>query len=160
MADEKGPVVVVSSADELGKLVGAAKPTAEHEDRRVRSQHELTLGDRVLRYTATAGTTRVQLDEKPAVDLFHVSYVLDDGGPDRPVTFAFNGGPGSSSVWLHLGILGPNRVRVDVDRPAALPGRLEPNPHTLLAHSDLVFIDPASTGHSRPSEGKGREYHG
>jgi carboxypeptidase C (cathepsin A) len=86
--------------------------------------------------------------------------VLDHTGPERPVTFAFNGGPGSSSVWLHMGLLGPNRVRVDVDRPADVPGSIEANPHTLLTTSDVVFIDPTSTGHSRPVEGKGSEYHG
>jgi carboxypeptidase C (cathepsin A) len=155
------PVVVVSTAGDLARLTGKAPPKPpEHEDRRVVTQHTLTVGDRTLAYTATTGTMRVQLDDKPAVDLFFVAYTLDGAGTERPVTFAFNGGPGSSSVWLHLGLFGPHRVRVDVDRPAAVPGHLEPNPHTLLTQTDLVFIDPTSTGHSRPVEGKGREYHG
>lgn len=155
------PVVVVSTAAELAKLTGASAPKPEpHEDPRTVTQHTLTVNGEVLRYTATAGTTRVQLDDKSPVDLFFVAYTLDGAGVDRPVTFAFNGGPGSSSVWLHLGIFGPNRVIVDVDKPAPLPGRLHENPHTLLTQTDLVFIDPASTGHSRPVEGKGREYHG
>lgn len=163
MSEKKpeSPVVVVSNAKDLAKLVGAPTPKPEkHEDKRVTTHHTLALEGRELAYTATAGTTRIQLDDKPSVDLFHVAYVVDDGGPDRPVTFAFNGGPGSSSVWLHVGILGPNRVRVDVDSPPVLPGQLEANPHTLLAHSDLVFIDPTSTGHSRPVDSKGRGYHG
>lgn len=163
MSEKKtdGKVVVVSEASELGKLLGReGQPEEKHEDRRTTTEHTLMLGDRTLHYEATAGTTRIELEDKPPVDLFHVAYVLKDGGPDRPVTFAFNGGPGSSSVWLHVGFLGPNRVRVDVDRPAQVPAHLEPNPHTLLAHSDLVFIDPTSTGHSRPTKGKGRDYHG
>jgi carboxypeptidase C (cathepsin A) len=78
------------------------------------------------------------------------------------VTFAFNGGPGSSSVWLHLGLLGPRRVvSGDVDAVAPPPYRLVDNAETLLTHSDLVFIDPVSTGYSRATRGeKPKEYHG
>ena len=86
--------------------------------------------------------------------MFVTSYVADDADQRRPVTFAFNGGPGSSSVWLHLGLLGPRRVLSgDVDNPAPPPWGLADNPESLLAVSDLVFIDPVSTGYSRPAEG-------
>jgi carboxypeptidase C (cathepsin A) len=88
---------------------------------------------------------------------------VDGADPrNRPLTFAFNGGPGSASVWLHLGLLGPKRVDSgDVGDLRPPPYGLVDNPQTLLAHSDLVFIDPVSTGYSRASEGeKPKDYHG
>ncbi|MEZ4318488.1 MAG: peptidase S10 [Myxococcota bacterium] len=154
-------VVVVSTAAELSKLIpGAATPDAKHEDRAVTTEHVLELDGVRLEYTATAGTFRVKLDEKPPVDLFYVAYVAKGADRTRPVTFAFNGGPGSASVWLHMGFLGPKRVVGDVGSMPAYPAIAEPNPHTLLTTSDVVFIDPTSTGFSRPAEGKGSEYHG
>src|SRR5690606_41677494 len=73
----------------------------------------------------------------------------------RPVIFAFNGGPGSSSTWLHLGLLGPRRVvSGDVGAMEPPPYRLTDNHETLLAHADLVFIDPVATGYSRPVKGE------
>jgi carboxypeptidase C (cathepsin A) len=100
--------------------------------------------------------------------VFVSAYTVDPepGGPGdprrRPVTFAFNGGPGSSSVWLHLGLLGPRRVLMgDAGELRPPPYGLADNPQTLLAHSDLVFIDPVSTGYSRPTKGeKAKEFHG
>ncbi|RIK78763.1 MAG: peptidase S10 [Planctomycetota bacterium] len=80
----------------------------------------------------------------------------------RPVTFCFNGGPGSSSVWLHLGMLGPRRVKLDSDaRTLPPPHELVPNEYSLLDVTDLVFIDPVSTGFSRPAKGEDkRQFHG
>src|SRR4030065_147964 len=73
--------------------------------------------------------------------------------PQRPLTFSFNGGPGSSSVWLHLGALGPKRVKMlpDGGMPSP-PYRLVDNPYTWLAQTNLVFIDPVGTGYSRASQ--------
>ena len=91
------------------------------------------------------------------------AYTLDDADPaDRPVTFAFNGGPGSSSVWLHLGLLGPRRVLMgDAGAVAPPPYRLADNAESLLQVSDLVFLDPVSTGYSRAvTGGKPADYHG
>jgi carboxypeptidase C (cathepsin A) len=91
------------------------------------------------------------------------SYTVDGADPaKRPVTFAFNGGPGSSSVWLHMGLLGPRRVvSGDVGELTPPPYALVDNTETLLAHSDLVFIDPVSTGYSRALKGeKPDDYHG
>ncbi|MBW4719158.1 S10 family peptidase [Saccharothrix obliqua] len=138
----------------------------------VNTQHSITVKRRKLNYTATTG--RVVLRKEVLTDgkfdghvakaeVFLTSYTLDGADPTkRPVTFAFNGGPGSSSVWLHLGLLGPRRVvSGDVGELAPPPYDLVDNPETLLAHSDLVFIDPVSTGFSRAVKGeKPGDFHG
>jgi len=149
------------------------KPDApEPVDDLVSTQHQIGVGKTRLKYTATTG--RVVLREEiiddgrftghlPRAEIFHTSYVLDDTQPaTRPVIFAFNGGPGSSSTWLHLGLLGPRRVVMgDAGHLAAPPGGLTDNLESLLAISDLVFIDPVSTGYSRTSVGhKADDYHG
>lgn len=99
--------------------------------------------------------------------VFHVSYVVPTrpGDAQRPVTFVFNGGPGSSSVWLHLGGLSPYRVSMGVDGldggAENVPFILEENRHTILGSTDLVFLDPVSTGHSRAAEGvDASQFHG
>ncbi len=144
---------------------------APPKDDVVTTHHTIALGRRRLRYTAQTG--RVVLNEESVTDgvstgtraraeMFLTSYVLDGDDHARPVTFAFNGGPGSSSVWLHLGLLGPRKV-VMGDAGALLPPPygLADNAETLLQHSDLVFIDPVSTGFSRAAEGaKAKDYHG
>jgi len=127
-------------------------------------QHALTLDGRVLEYTATASTQllRGPKDEARA-SFFSVAYTLDGVPPEqRPVTFCFNGGPGSSSVWLHLGAFGPKRVAFpDPEHPAPPPYRLEDNDATLLDLTDLVFVDPIGTGLSRHvGETKAEEFHG
>lgn len=137
------------------------------------SSHELTVNGQTLRYTATAGTMVLKEEaeedgkvegEKPKATIFYVAYTLDgvEDQSQRPLTFSFNGGPGSSSVWLHLGVLGPRRVEMDGEMGALPrpPFRLVDNDFTLLAHSDLVFIDPVTTGYSRPVPGEKRdEFH-
>ncbi|NYG07553.1 carboxypeptidase C (cathepsin A) [Phycicoccus badiiscoriae] len=149
-----------------------APTTPAPQDDLVTTRHTLKIGRKTLRYTATAG--RMVLREEVFEDgvfkghnakaeLSVTSYVLDaPAGSRRPVTFAFNGGPGSSSVWLHLGLLGPRRVDSgDVGNPTPPPYGLLDNTETLLAVSDLVFIDPVSTGYSRAVEGgKPKDYHG
>ncbi|MBK0866635.1 MULTISPECIES: S10 family peptidase [unclassified Saccharopolyspora] len=139
-----------------------ANTPAEPVDDLVSTHHTITANGAELPYTATTG--RIVLREevytdgkfeghKPKAEVFLTSYVADSAEP-RPVTFAFNGGPGSASVWLHLGVLGPRRVLSgDAGSPAAPPYGLADNEQTLLAHSDLVFIDPVSTGFSRAVEG-------
>ncbi|WP_405057575.1 peptidase S10 [Kribbella sp. NBC_01505] len=154
------------------KLVPQAKKAAPPVDDLVATRHTLTIGGRELKYTATTG--RIVLREEvltdgkfdghqPKAEVFLTAYTLDDAdAADRPVTFAFNGGPGSSSIWLHLGLLGPRRVvSGDAGALAAPPYELVDNDESLLLHSDLVFIDPVSTGFSRAVEGqKPGEYHG
>ncbi|HEX5428220.1 MAG TPA: peptidase S10 [Pedococcus sp.] len=145
---------------------------APPKDDTVTTRHTLRIGRRTLRYTATAG--RIVLREEVYEDgvfkgnrakaqMSLTSYVVDSpAGTNRPVTFAFNGGPGSSSIWLHLGLFGPRRVDSgDVGNLTPPPYGLLDNAESLLAVSDLVFIDPVSTGWSRAVEGgKPKDYHG
>ena len=155
------PPDAVPPAAEAREGAAAVK---EPVDDLVTTSHVIGSGDSLLRYTATTG--RMVLREEvsaegrftgaqPRASIFSTAYVADDtDSGSRPVTFAFNGGPGSSSVWLHLGLLGPRRVVMgDVGQQAAPPYGLTDNLETLLRVSDLVFIDPVTTGYSRTSEG-------
>lgn len=113
-------------------------------------------GGETLAYSATAGHIQIREDDgEPIGSLFAISYMLDGAvEPNRPVTFCFNGGPGSSSVLINVGGLGPRRVVPNGDRrigPA--PYTVEDNPNTLLKTSDLVFIDALGTGWSVLAEG-------
>ncbi len=135
------------------------------EERQSVTQHSVTLGGREIRYTATAGTVILkEEDGTPKASIFYIAYTLD-GVKDpasRPLTFSFNGGPGSSSVWLHLGVLGPRRVLMD-DEGMELPPpyRLVDNEASILDLTDLVFIDPVSTGYSRAVAGQeAKQFHG
>ncbi len=155
------------NAQERTSTAGPADPI----DELVTTQHRIATGKVDLAYTATAG--RVVLREevmtdgtfaghRPKVEMFVVAYTLDGADPaTRPITFVFNGGPGSSSVWLHLGLFGPRRVvSGDVDSVPPPPYRLVDNAETFLEHTDLVFIDPVSTGFTRPVPGeKPARYH-
>ena len=126
--------------------------------------HEISIAGKPLRYTATAGYLPMKDEEgKLKANIFFTAYTKDGADPGRrPITFAFNGGPGSSSVWLHLGALGPRRVvMADEGWALAPPYRLADNPDTWLAFTDLVFIDPVTTGFSRPAPGeKPEQFHG
>jgi carboxypeptidase C (cathepsin A) len=115
------------------------------------TQHHLSAGGKSFDYTATAGTLIVRDDEdKPIASLGYVAYTRKDAkgnGSARPITFAFNGGPGSSSLWLHMGVLGPKRVVVSDPNPTpAGPYRTVQNEFGILDKSDLVMIDPVGTG--------------
>src|SRR5690606_38092199 len=94
---------------------------------------------------------------KPVARIFYVAYSQDGDIPpeERPVMFTFNGGPGASSIWLHMGGLGPKRTAL-TSRGERLPppARLEDNPQTWLDQADLVFIDPVSTGFRRAAPGE------
>jgi carboxypeptidase C (cathepsin A) len=125
-----------------------------------------------IKYTATAGLTELpDYDGKPKANIFSVSYVAERDASDaasRPLVFAFNGGPGSSSVWLHLGALGPKRVKLaDPNETAHQPSLARPpfslveNEYTWLDLADIVFVDPVSTGYSRAVEGENpHQFHG
>jgi carboxypeptidase C (cathepsin A) len=122
----------------------------------VETQHELKLKSRTLKYTATVGAIPLkdEFDETEA-EIFFVAYTLDgsDESSKRPLMFVFNGGPGSSSIWLHMGTLGPKRVKMqDEGWMPAPPYALESNEHTWLDFADLVFVDPVGTGYSRAAK--------
>ena len=144
------------------------------KDNLVETKHSVTIGGKEIKYTALTGTIVMKEElpdrekeyegEKPRAQFFFIAYTRDDVEErgNRPITFAFNGGPGSSSVWLHMGALGPRRVVLKEDGQLPPPPfRLTDNEYSLLDVTDLVFIDPVSTGYSRPVEGqKAREWHG
>ncbi|CAN5828080.1 peptidase S10 [soil metagenome] len=133
------------------------EPTVTH--------HELEVGDESIKYTATAGMLPLK-DEEGEIEarIFYIAYTLDEvqDRSERPLMFSFNGGPGSSSVWLHLGALGPKRVPMPEDASIpAPPYRLLPNEFTWLTETDLVFIDPVGTGYSRAAKPEdNRKYYG
>lgn len=130
----------------------------------VTTEHTVTVDGASIAYVATAGRLTLRdYEGKPKARVFFVSYARPGEDPaTRPVTFAFNGGPGSSSVWLHLGALGPRRVLLgDEGEAVPPPYRLVDNEATWLDLTDLVFVDPVSTGYSRPVEGeKASQFHG
>lgn len=165
------------ATDQQGTDAGkdTAPGTPEPRDLMVETHHTLTTDDGELSYTARTGRIVLREEEfrddvfegwTPRAELAVTSYTLDlpEGADrnERPVTFVFNGGPGSSSVWLHLGVLGPRIVDAgEVEEPTPPPYGLMDNPQTPLRATDLVFIDPMSTGQSRAVRGKkAKEYHG
>jgi carboxypeptidase C (cathepsin A) len=141
---------------ESPKHEGEATEKEEHYDVSevppVVTHHQITVNGKTLNYTATTGRLPLKRDDgKIEAEMFFVAYTLD--GQDtskRPLTFAFNGGPGSASVWLHMGALGPKRVVLQQNgfMPAA-PYHIEDNPNTILDRSDLVMVDAMATGYSR-----------
>ena len=156
------------------------KPEEKKEDKPkpvdnlVTSKHFIRIGGRTIKYTVTAGTMVLKEEtadrekeaegEKPRAQVFFVAYTKD-GVSDtakRPLTFSFNGGPGSSSVWLHLGVLGPRRVMMKNDGELPKPPyQLRDNEFSILDETDLVFIDPMNTGYTRPVEGVApKQWHG
>lgn len=119
----------------------------------VETQHKLKIGRKTLDYTVTTGIMPLK-NEKDEIEarVFFMAYTLNgsQSGAQRPLTFVFNGGPGSASVWLHLGALGPRRVKMqDEGWMPPPPYQLVDNDHTWLEFTDLVFIDPVGTGYSR-----------
>ncbi len=159
------------AGDSAAEGQSAGQP-AEPVDDLITTVHSISVNGGELSYTVTAGRIVLRTEEhtddkfdgvQPKAEVFMTAYTVDDWSAGRrPVTFAFNGGPGSSSVWLHLGLLGPRRVLMG-DAGALLPPPygLADNTQTLLRHSDLVFIDPVSTGFSRAVKGeKPKDFHG
>ncbi|MDX1442502.1 MAG: peptidase S10 [Gammaproteobacteria bacterium] len=123
------------------------------QERQVTTEHSVRINGDSIDYTATTGTLVLRdSDGGPKASFFYIAYTRDDirNRNQRPVTFTFNGGPGSSSVWLHLGTFGPKRVVFDdAEQPEPAPYRLSDNEESLLDVTDLVFIDPVGTGFSR-----------
>lgn len=142
------------------------KAAKDDVDQTVIKERSVTIAGKVINYTVTAAKLQLKNAKGDTrADIFHISYIRTgvDNPKDRPVVFAFNGGPGSSSVWLHLGALGPRLVPTSPDgtQPLAPPHRTIENPHSILDVADLVFIDPVSTGYSRAEgDAKPAEFHG
>ncbi|CAL1691481.1 hypothetical protein MMB232_01622 [Brevundimonas subvibrioides] len=116
------------------------------------TRHETSIRGQRIAYTATAGETLLRNDrDEPTAAIYSFAYVKTGGERDRPVMFVFNGGPGSSSIWLHMGVVGPRRVQLDreVNPSNVPPFGVVDNPDSLLDVTDLVFIDPVGTGFSR-----------
>ena len=129
------------------------------------TQHKVTIDGKEIAYTATAREMVMKNDEgEKKARVFFIAYTKDgeESASERPVTFCFNGGPGSSSVWLHLGMLGPKRIKLPDDASSVRPPQqVTDNPFSLLDITDLVFIDPVSTGYSRPEKGISKQqFHG
>src|SRR5688500_4176742 len=125
-------------------------------DKPVVTRHSIRAGGGTLNYTVTTGMMPIRSNTgEVEARMFFMAYTLDNVGEPgrRPLMFSFNGGPGSSSVWLHLGALGPRRVKMldDGGLPPA-PYELVDNEHTWLDQTDLVFIDPVGTGYSRAAK--------
>ena len=135
------------------------------EEKTVLTKHSAKIGGQEIKYTATTGTIILKMEDgTPKASVFYVAYTRDDVSDltARPITFAFNGGPGSASIWLHLGAFGPRRVDMgDVGSLLPPPYKLVDNEYSLLDVTDLVFIDPVSTGYSRAVPGESpKQYHG
>ncbi len=135
-----------------------AKPEKIASLQTVKTSHTIRIDGKVLQYQAIAGDIQITNKKaKPVASIFYCAYLKDQAQntASRPLTFIFNGGPGASAIWLHLGALGPKRIRVDDDGyPDGPPFGVTDNTNSLLDVSDLVFIDPVSTGFSRALEGE------
>jgi carboxypeptidase C (cathepsin A) len=128
------------------------------------TRHTGTFGGQRLGYTATASETYLKAaDGTPKASLFSIAYVKEPRDPSRPVTFLFNGGPGSGSLWLHMGAFGPKRVAIPSDArdDGGPPFPIVDNPDSLLDVTDIVFIDPVGTGFSHTlGKTEGKDYWG
>ena len=135
-----------------GQGQAAAKPDNARLPPDSVSRHSIDVGGATLNYTVTAGSFPLMDGQnRVLVEIAYVAYVVDGGDPaSRPIAFAFNGGPGASSAYLHFGSLGPKRLAFgnQGDTPSK-PPLLTDNPDTWLGFTDLVFIDPVGTGYSR-----------
>jgi carboxypeptidase C (cathepsin A) len=172
-----GAAPATSPATAAGdKADKAADAKAEKKDEKEKepvlsvTEHTATLGGKTIRYKATAGYMAMKdaKGEKTKANIFFIAYtqIAAEGETidpaKRPVTFSFNGGPGSASIWLHMGALGPKRVLMS-EKGESLPPpyRMGDNEHCWLDQTDLVFLDPVTTGYSRPGTGEDpKQFHG
>ena len=142
-AQGRGPLAVEGPGPAFG---------GDIDEKPVVTQHTLQLGGTTLHYTATAAQMPLKnATGETEAHIFYVAYTLDGGDPGkRPLTFAFNGGPGAASLWVHIGAMGPRKVKLmpNGNMPPP-PYHMVDNPYTWLDQTDLVFIDPVGTGYSR-----------
>jgi carboxypeptidase C (cathepsin A) len=153
-ASAETPAPAAAVANAAPKPADSAKPKLDPLPADKSIPQSITVNGKVLHYTATVGTITLKAsDDKPTGDITYIAYILDtpkDQPHNRPVTFALNGGPGASSVYLNLGAIGPKHIPFanEGDSPSD-PAILSDNPGTWLDFTDLVFIDPIGTGFSR-----------
>jgi len=145
------PQVSAAPASQPAKPPASEPRKESTEPPPVVTHHEIHVGGKTLRYTATTGMMPIRnLDGELEANMFFMAYTLEGQSERRPLTFSFNGGPGSASVWLHLGAIGPKRVKMQAEgMMPAPPYQLVDNEYTWLDQTDLVFIDPVGTGYSR-----------
>ncbi|MGD8326731.1 MAG: peptidase S10 [Sphingomonadales bacterium] len=130
------------------------------------TEHQGRFNGQSVKYTVTAGETYLHDEkDKPIASIWSIAYVANTKGnsSNRPVTFVFNGGPGSASLWLHMGVFGPKRINLPSDAmdDGAPPYDIINNDQSPLDVTDLVFIDPVGTGYSRPlGDTEGKEFWG
>lgn len=129
--------------------------TPEREEPPTVTKHSITVAGKQINYTTTTGFMPIKNAQNGETEarIFFIAYTMDNAPASRPLMFSFNGGPGSASVWLHLGALGPRRIKMlDDGMMPPPPYQMEDNQSTWLADSDLVFIDPVGTGYSRATK--------
>ena len=143
---------------------GDAAPAETHEAKSSVTQGSVRIDGQTIDYTATTGWLIMENDEgEPIARFGYTAYTRDEfAAGERPIMFAFNGGPGSASIWLHMGILGPQRVIVNDGGFAPPPPAMRvDNEFSIIDVTDLVMVDPVGTGYSRPiGEGKGEDFWG
>jgi len=170
------PLLLAALGLSAGIAAAADKPDSksakkDSTETPVVTHHQIRAGGKTLKYTVTTGKMPLKNEAGDTeAEIFFMAYTLDGAGTgkgtaspsSRPLMFSFNGGPGSSSVWLHLGALGPKRVKMRTDGAMPSPPyQLVDNPDTWLDQTDLVFIDPVGTGYSRASKPElGKKYWG
>ena len=151
------------SPDAAADKSAADKGAPPKEEKSV-THHSVSVGGKSVAYDATAGTLLIKNDkDEPVASMFYVAYTATGAdAAHRPVTFVFNGGPGSSSMWLHMGSFAPVRVMTpDAQFTPPAPYDLEPNPYSLIDKSDLVFVDAIGTGFSKTvGKGEGKDFYG
>ncbi len=153
-AQDKAPAKTQSHAETMKAEAEAAWATAPVEETETSKRASVTIGGKSYPYVASAGTlTTRDAEGKPTASMFYTAYTLDGTKPGtkRPITFLYNGGPGSPSFWLRMGSFAPMRIRTtnpEFVRPA--PYDVGPNPDSLLDKTDLVFLDAMGSGYSRP----------
>lgn len=140
-------------------------PHPDPEPARWESHHSVVVDGETVEYDAVVGSVILRDDgERATGELFYTAYFRTNGAPaaERPLVFAYNGGPGSASFWLHMGIMGPRRVVTpEVGPQGAPPYPLEDNRYTVLDNADIVMVDPIGTGFSRPvGETEGTDFWG
>ena len=155
-------IASVSMADDVPAESNGAAETPEAKT--WVTEHSARIGGKTIEYTVTAGTMLMKnAEDKPQALMGFTAYTKKGGDQrKRPIMFAYNGGPGSASLWLHMGVLGPQRAVVeDTGRGSKGPFRRVENAYSIIDETDLVMIDPVGTGFAKPvGEGKGEDFWG